>query len=221
MYRLYWPGGPTVWQNSFQTNDSYSTSVTLSNPGVVEFVLTLDVPDNPDGSPGTGYLSLTIDGKEQARWAGSELGLPVRLPIRVGSHLITWDYSGSDGWAQVDNAAVKEYVPVPNVLQITNYTPPRPARQAKVFTPLQGPPRVQAIDRGGARARMAVVVKGADAYATIIEAIDRRVPLLWIDEGGRVWLGSAGEDVEVEQRGLLYFVEFDLVAQEQPGVGAP
>jgi len=68
---------------------------------------------------------------------------------------------------------------------------------------------------------MAVVVKGADAYATIIEAIDRRVPLLWIDEGGCVWLGSAGEDVEVEQRGLLYFVEFDLVAQERPGVGAP
>lgn len=68
---------------------------------------------------------------------------------------------------------------------------------------------------------MAVVVKGADAYAMLIEGIDRRVPLLWIDEGGRVWLGTASEDVEVEQRGLLYFVEFDLVAQERPGVGAP
>lgn len=219
MYRLYWPGGPTRWQNSIQTNGSYSQSVTLSNPGVVEFVLTLDVPDNPDGSPGAGYLSLTIDGKEQARWAGSELGLPVRLPVRAGGHTITWATSGA--WATINDAAIKEYVPVPNVLQITNYTPPRPARQARVFTPLQGPPRVQAIERGGAVAHMAVVVKGADAYATLIEGIDRRVPLLWIDEGGRVWLGSAGEDVEVEQRGLLYFVEFDLVAQERPGVGAP
>lgn len=200
-----------------------SRQVTLSRPGLLEFALRLDVPDRVGGLPGGGYLALLVDGIEAGRWTGSELWLPVRVALRPGTRTITWrleDVDLSGAWAAIDDLRILECAPVPNVFHVTDYTPPLPMREAVVYQPLQGPPRVQAIDGGGTVAEMTVAVVGPDAYAQLISVLRRRVPLVWEDEGGRVYSGTAGTDLEVEQRGGLYLVRFQLVAHEAAGVGA-
>src|SRR5690606_242230 len=109
---------------------------------------------------------------------------------------------------------------VPNVFHVADYTPPRPYRPAVVHQPLEGPARIQAIAGGGAVVSMMVAVIGPDAYANLIRHLQLRRPLVWEDEGGRVYSGTAGADFEVSQNGWLYRVRFDIVAQEMAGVGA-
>lgn len=202
---------------------SLSRQVTLVRPGFVEFALRLDVPDRPVGLPGRGYLALLVDGVEAARWTGSELWLPVRVALRAGTRTITWhleDVDLSGAWAAIDDLRIIECAPAPNVFHVTEYTPPRPVRPAVVHHPLHGPPRVQAIEGGGSVVEMAVAVVGPDAYAQLVSVLRRRVPMVWEDEGGRIYSGTAGDEIDVEQRGWLYLVQFELVAQEAAGVGA-
>lgn len=201
---------------------SLARTVVLARPGLVEFDLRLDVPDVA-GFPGQGYATLLVDGVEAARWTSSELWLPVRVALRAGSHTLTWrvdDVDLSGAWAAIDDLRVIECVQVPNVFQVTEYRPPRPLRPAIVYQPLQGPARVQAIEQDGSVVEMAVALIGPDAYAGFISVVRRRVPLVWEDEGGRIYSGTAGVEIEVEQRGGLYLVRLELVVREGAGVGA-
>src|SRR5690606_22563467 len=198
-------------------------TVNLIRPGLVEFRLRLDVPDLTGGLPGRGRLRFLVDGDEAAVWVGSELWLPVRLAVAAGTRTLAWrfeDVDESGAWAAIDDLRVIQCAAIPSVFHVADYTPPRPFRSAVVHQPLQGPARIQAIAGGGTTVSLGVYVVGPEAYATLIRHLQRRLPLVWEDEGGRVYSGTAGPDLEVRQNGGLYSVRFDVIAQETAGVGA-
>lgn len=202
-----------------------SLTVTCQYPAVVRFELFSSVPDREGGYPGQGYLAFEVDGVEQARWVASETWRRVRFPIRAGTRRLTWrwvDVDGTGGWAAIDDLRVTECVPVPGVYHVAFYTPPRPLRPAVVHQPLEGPPRVQVVSlHGGAVADMAIAAVGPDAYSQILAGLHRRQPLVWLDEGDRLWLGTVGAEIEVEQHGGLYLIRVQLLLHQAPGVGAP
>lgn len=202
-----------------------SLTISCVHPAEVEFDIYSSVPDRPGGYPGQGYLAFEVDGREQARWVASETWRKVRFPVRPGTRRLTWrfvDVDRSGAWAAIDDLVVREHAPVPGVYHVADYTPPRPLRPAVLHQPLEGPPRVQVVSlRGGAVVDMAIAAIGPDNYSTIIEGLYRRQPLIWVDEGDRIWLGTAGPEIDVEQMGGLYLIRVQLVLHQQPGVGAP
>lgn len=202
-----------------------SLTVSCNHPAVVQFDIFSSVPDREGGYPGRGYLAFEVDGVEQARWVSSETWRKVRFPIRAGNRQLTWrwvDVDRSGGWAAIDDLLVREYAPIPGVYHVAFYTPPRPLRPAVVHQPLEGPPMVQVVSlHGGSVADMAIAAVGPDNYSRIIAGLHKRQPLVWLDEGDRLWLGTVGDEFEVEQHGWLYLIRVQLLLQQAPGVGAP
>src|SRR5690606_37453231 len=145
--------GSGVARSRNAVDDGYAElrrTVNLIRPGLVEFRLRLDVPDLTGGLPGRGRLRFLVDGDEAGRWVGAELWLPIRVAVAAGTRTLAWrfeDVDESGAWAAIDDLRVIQCAAIPSVFHVADYTPPRPFRSAVVHQPLQGPARIQAIDR--------------------------------------------------------------------------
>ena len=204
-----------------EANPVYSMTIDFEEaPGWVAFDIRCKVANLPTGAPGTGYLTILVDGVEKARYRSSWQWTRHYLFVDRGPHIIEvgiTNYAATDT-AHVRNCWAAYFRELDMIKAIEQAQPPKPMEEINPIPILNGYTRYQGTGPRGTQVTFTIVIKGAEDWKRFMSDLQNDY-ILTGDEGLYGGVILPPELDQIKLGGNLYLIKCILHSASQAGVG--